>query len=169
VGVVDVRAVICRGHARTVEEAVAVVKAAHEQAVFTEAAWAASVEALVAATVPLYELVRGWQRDAWQKLFSGKLAGVQATGEALRDAYARTFPPFSNAAAALAEVEAAGYAIEGADELRRAQEDLRRLQADFERRWPFFDAAELAEARGRAQRGEALSAEEFSRALLGDD
>jgi hypothetical protein len=165
----DVRAVICRGYARTVEEAAAAVKAAREEELSTEAAYAASVEPLLVATVSVYQVLADWQRHAWERLFSGKLVEVQGTGEVLRDAYAKTLRLFSHAAAALAEVEALGYIVEGAAELRRAHEDLHRLAADFPKRWPLFDKAELEEASKRAHRGEALSAEEFGRALLGDD
>jgi hypothetical protein len=169
VDVTDIGAVICRGHARTVEEAAAELQAARDAESNASAAWAGATGELANACLTLGNCLRDWQRRAWEGLFSGKLVAVQATGEALRDAYTRSLGVFAQVAEAVAVVEAAGHALANVEEFRRAHEGLRRRHADFTKRWPLFDLAELEEARERARRGEALSAEEFARALLGDD
>jgi hypothetical protein len=127
------------------------------------------VEQLVTACLALGNCVRDWQRNAWKGLFSGKLVAVQATGEALRDAYATSQGVFELVAGSVAEVQALGYTIANGEDFRRAHEELRRLHADFAKRWPLFERADLEEAQERARKGEFLTAEEFARALLGDD
>src|SRR4051794_39671175 len=85
----DVMAVICRGHARTLEDAAVAWKADHE-----DAGRVAIAEHLTAACLLFRDLMKGWQKDAWRRLFAGQLHDVQRVGELLREAYGKILARF---------------------------------------------------------------------------
>jgi hypothetical protein len=158
--VVRTKSVICRGQARTIEDAVKAWKAEHDDAMEVR-----DIEDVVRVCVLLSELMQEWQAEAWECLFSGKLRSTQLAGGLLRKAYAHAAEAFEGVAEWVNWVRERGYKVEGARRFTEAVEAVRRLREDFVRRWPTLTASDLAEGSAQAARGEFMSPEELAREL----
>lgn len=160
--IVKTKSVICRGQARTIEDAVETWKADHEDAADVRA-----IEDVIPVCLTLCQLLQEWQKDVWESLFSNRLRNVHSTGELLRKGYHHALPALDGVADCLRWAEQKGYEVDKTAVFQQAAESVRRLHEDFTRRWPFLDRAAVEEARAQIGRGEFLSAEEIQRELHG--
>ena len=156
------KSVICRGQARTIEDAVEAWRPDRGDTMEVR-----DIEDVIPVCLLLCELLQEWQRDAWESLFSNKLRNVQSEGESLRKAYIHSLEAFKGVADCLRWAEQKGYEFDTAAEFHRATETVQESYGDFSRRWPFLDPAVVEEARAQIGRGEFLSAEDIQRELLG--
>lgn len=156
------KSVICRGQARTIEDAVEAWRADHDDAMDVR-----DIEDVIPVCLTLSELLQEWQKEAWESLFSNRLSNLQEAGELLRKAYLHSLQAFEGVADCLRWTKQLGYEVDRIAEFQQAFETIRRLSEDFSQRWPVLDAASVETARAQIARGEFLSAEDIQRELHG--
>jgi hypothetical protein len=158
------QALIRRGYAKALGEAVEAWKQDHD-----EASKVRTLEELIPDALALRDRMRDDHKRMFEALFAGKLAATQLVGQLTRETFANTLLIFEVFAAGIGRAEGRGYEVGRAREFERAFEDVRRLSEDFSRRWPLFDVQELEQARARIASGEGLTAEDIRRELDGPD
>ncbi len=156
------RSIICRGQARTIEDAVEAWRTGHDGALE-----ARDIEDVIPVCLTLCQLLQQWQKDAWEALFANRLRNVHSAGALLRKGYHHALQALEGVADGLRWAEQKGCEVARAADFRQAAEAVRRLHEDFCRRWPFLDRAAVEEARAQIGRGEFLSAEDIQRELHG--
>lgn len=128
----NLKSVICRGQARTIEDALAVWKADHEDAAHATAA---------AELVDLYlahgAYLRSWTQLAWELLFDNRIFNPQIDGETLQQSLVRALDLGGAVAACLRPPQAVESDI--AEKVHTAAVELQRLSEDLQARWPWLD------------------------------
>jgi hypothetical protein len=160
--IVKTKSIICRGQARTIEDAVEAWKTDHADALEIHA-----IEDVIPVCLALGDLLQEWQKEAWESLFANQIGNLQAAGELLRKAYTHSLEALEDVADCLRWAERKGYEVDKMADFQQALEAVRRLNEDFCRRWPFLDRTAVEEARVQIGRGEFMSAEDIQRELHG--
>lgn len=131
---------ICRGQARTLEDAVETWKPVHD-----EAMEACDVDAVVEIYLKFVAFLLAWQEETWEKLRANRLSNVQKRGRSIQTWLAKAVD-FTDIEEGVREIEAKGYTVDKADEFRRIVRDVEQVNQDFSKRWPRVDEEKLSQS-----------------------
>jgi hypothetical protein len=153
---------ICRGRARTVEDAVEAWKDDHDAAM-----QARDTEDLVDISLEFTRFLLDWVQQSWERLFANNLRSIQETGLLLQRWLTRADELAKDVENCIRATKKQGYTVEGADEFAATVANLRRIKQDFEGRWPFVDENVMEDSRLAFQRGEGQDVEDLIRETQG--
>jgi hypothetical protein len=161
---VKASAAICRGHVRTIEDAVEAWKQDHDDAMKVQ-----DLEQMILVCLFLRNGLRQVHRQVFNHLFAGKVGKTQELGRVVRGLDASVLKSFQAVAEVVRWARENGLDVERAGDLDQAIEHVRRLSDDFGRRWPLFDTEQIKEGLAQAARGEFADDEDIQRALQGQE
>lgn len=156
----NMRCVIGRGTAQTIEDAVEAWKTDHADAVEGN-----DVDELVAFFLEFTRFLADWHKDAHRDLFADKVRRPHEAGVALGGILAKAVALCDQVAAIVQNTEARGFHVEGAARFQAACGDVVRLHQHVKETWPMIDAAQVERSRAQVAAGQFRSVEDILRGL----
>ncbi len=148
---------ICKGRARTIEDAVEAWQEEHAAAME-----ARDTDELVSIFLEFVDELTSWCNDSWNRLFANKVSNPQQLGLCIKRCLELGPPLWSRVRECVEETERQGFTVEGADRFRAAQGALQRLFADHSARWPWLKEPLPHQAMADYRAGRSRSAKEIA-------
>ena len=158
------KGLICRGRARTIEDAVEAWKSDHDEAMAVR-----DLEDIIRECRWLRDLLMEWNQESWKLLRAGRLHCVQDTGDSLRMVLTIFLRAIPRARRLAANYKRGGYHVEHAGEFADLEKQVQEMANELDQKWPFIDPREMEESRSAYDRGECQPVEDILRELQGTD
>jgi len=159
-----IKSAIYRGRVRTVEDAIELWKASHDDAMDVR-----DMEDIVEESSAALCMFIEWQQEAWRLLRIGAIRNILEEGSQFQRAYHAAEQLIRSVKDCIESATARGYIIDHAEKLRSVIKQVEVMHKEFSAKWPFPNVDEMDANIAAIERGDCVDLGEWISDLQAED